>query len=77
MIVWHLLVSSLSEGAGKCCTDSTDPGVGAGPGDPRLSQLCSAPGQELLWVSVSRDSLPVPLGFILLVFAHTFTCLSY
>lgn len=38
MIIWHLLVSSLSEGAGKYSTDSTDPRPDPGVGTLRLEQ---------------------------------------
>lgn len=64
MIIWHLLVSSLSEGAGKYCTDSTDPGpdpgVGAEPGDPQDVPSSAHPWARTCWcVPVSWDSLPL------------------
>lgn len=78
MIIWHLLVSSLSEGAGKYCTDSTDcrpdPGVGAEPGDPRAVPALHMPRARIVFLYPEIHWMPA--GFILLVFAHTFTCLS-
>lgn len=83
MIIWRLLVSSLSEGAGKYCTDSTDPGLilgwGLSQGTLRLSQLCTCPRPGAAGVFLYPGihcPFQLPVGFILLVFAHTFTCLS-
>lgn len=82
MVIWHLLVSSLSEGAGEYCTESTasrpDPGLGAEPGHPQEWVFASPQARSFCVFVYPRIHCPflMPVGFILLVFAHTFTCLS-